>query len=657
MKRFFNGSVHRPLLKDTLFKNKNFILLFTLTMFLSFPVPLMLNKNYIFDYIGNDFYTSTMALFYVATAAILIIVPFFFFNYLTKKRSVDFIHSLPISRIDLFLTYSLASFLIVFIPFLLTYWFGMGVVYVNSSLSFQWQHLFLFIQAVLLFAAIQLPTIFVIMNTGTLSDSVIFTLILFAAPFIAYVAISDFTSSYLIGIANLSSTNILLYISPAAYFVSTLSNDLIAIDNNILTLYWIIFALIGYIVSGSMYRHWKSEFSEKPFNNEYFYPFVASLFTALLFIFMLAAFSEDPNAPLRFLSPRNLIYPVLFTYIFYLVLDFIKQRSTKFFFVATKHYVYIIIFALSVSTIVFTTQGFGYAWSVPKEDKVESIKFKVGSYYYDPFDRNNYEVVITDEDEIHQVLSGHQALVNDFKAANKFFSETKLDQYSNIGMITFEYTLTGNDKLKRTFKIPQQLADSLYDFTLIPSIQKSANKVFLEEKVSEVRVFDGGAINEYVLMDENINTLKRLIELDYDSMVGKTYDDQDYQIQSIVTFARLVNDQSDEMERTTKDTIYLDLRFENALSYLKNFAIEPTNFVFQEEHSSYVLDFDLNHIQTVLDSYYQLDPTQVISKEEQESQLDSFYSYQSKKTIESIIQVLTDNDEEKVAYIILAKFK
>ena len=102
MKRFFNGSVHRPLLKDTLFKNKNFILLFTLTMFLSFPVPLMLNKNYIFDYIGNDFYTSIMALFYVATAAILIIVPFFFFNYLTKKRSVDFIHSLPISRISFF---------------------------------------------------------------------------------------------------------------------------------------------------------------------------------------------------------------------------------------------------------------------------------------------------------------------------------------------------------------------------------------------------------------------------------------------------------------------------------------------------------------------------------------------------------------------------
>lgn len=634
MKQFLKGNVRLPILRDALWKNRNFLVIFTLTLFLCFPVPLLLDIYYDGIQSMGTFSSTEMVVMYFATIVMLLVIPFFFFNYLTKKRSVDFIHSLPISRSDLFVTYSLASFLMVLIPFTLTYWTGMIITYFTHTNGFQFLDIITYIRAILVFAAIQIPTIFVIMNTGTLSDSVIFSFILYIAPFVAYFAISNFASSYLLGFTNLSSTNILMYISPSAFLISTLIPGLTAIDVNVLNLYWFVFALAGYIVSCAMYRHWKSEFSERPFNNDYFYPFVTSLFTAFLFIFMMALFSIDTKAPLKFLSLYNLIIPLLFTYVFYVILDFIKHRSTKFFFRATKHYAYIIIFALSLSTIIFTTQGFGYAWNVPDAKTTESVTVELNTY----FNKNsNKKVVIEDPETIATIITIHQDMVDQFKEANQFFAKQTIGQEGNIGEVTFDYRTEDNSKLKRTFVIPSELFEELFALEQIPDIAINRSALLLGGEVFNPSLFSTLGEREYQPSTDDMTALKEAFIQDLHAFQSKDFSSEDFLLQYQLTYEAVETDFDSNYRY--EDTILIDNRFTNTLKVIEGFEMKTVEYDYYFPSNFYT---DRNeHIMVPLSTTWDISDTEVpTSFEEVKGYSNSIFTFNPDKSIQSAIIIV-----------------
>ena len=599
MTQLFNSRINVALLKDAINKNKNFIIIFTIALFLAFPVPLLIDLYYTGFQTIQIFDQSQIVFVNILTAGILIIVPFLFFNYLTKKRSVDFMHSLPISRASLFLTYSAASLIMVLIPFFLTYWTGYSILYIFSTVGFQWEHLFVFIRSVLLFGAIQVPTILVIMNTGTLSDSAIFTLILFVAPFIAFFAFNEFTNTYLLGFTDISSSNILYYISPITFFAVSVDPWMVNVNVNLLTLYWMVFALVMYVISCSAYRHWKSEFSERPFNNDYFYPFVTSLFTVFLFIFMLSMFLIDYRAPLQFLAPVNLVIPILFTYVFYLVLDFIKHRTAKFVFKATKHYTYIVIFALSVSTIIFSTQGFGYAWRLPELDKVETVELSVDKYF-DQYD--SFTVTISKPESIEQIITVHEELVEQFKKANGFFNN-EINVNNTQANVRLTYKQGDKKVLNRTFDIPEEFLTTINKFSDIEEVAIAKQALFTMSRnaILTTSILNVNDLTMPQFDENNIDDFKRVYAMDLATLKPiDDYSQSDFNLTYLFQYKinRMENNESYE----EGNQFPLDARYVHTNKYLESLpsVSKDLSIVYVEPY--YMDKYNFFHVPTYKES-------------------------------------------------------
>lgn len=640
MNQLFSSRIKPALLKDALRKNRNFIVIFTIILFLTAPVPMLVELYYSgFQNIGHFSEVNLMVL-NLLTTGLLIFVPFLFFNYLTKKSSVDFIHSLPISRGSLFLSYAAASLIIVLLPFTLTYWTSYIINYMFGSTGFEWQHLFTFLRLLLLFGSVQVPTLLVIMNTGTLSDSVIFSLILFIAPFIAFFALSEFTRTYLLGFSDLSSTNLLYFISPSTFFVASAIPDFISVDVNLVTGYWILFSIGMYVITCSAYRNWKSEFAERPFNNDYFYPFVISLFTVLLLIFMMSLFAIDYNASLQFLSPINLIIPILFTFVFYVVMDFIKHRTTKFFLKATKHFVYIIIFALSITTIVFSTQGFGYAWRIPDASKIDSVRITIDSFY-DEF--GDYDAIVRDSNDLKEVLEIHQELVLLYKEANGFFNnEISLNDVE--AKLKIEYSNDGKNILRRNFSIPETFMVTLNKFKQIEDVAINKEPLF-RDQIDKSITFDvykpmGSKLVSFTAQD--INNFEVAYAQDIQAI--KTMNVTESNESNVVyLFKYSIDEQQEFGTQTNSYQIVLDERHTQSIAFLDsldniNLAVRYLEFTdFNQDDRSYFYT----------PPYYNFEDSIPTSYEAFSNKMNNIITFSLDKTITSFIRIESLSNSEK----------
>ena len=337
MKKFLDSRINVDLFKFNVRNKKGLILFYTLILSLTFPVVIIVSK------LSNSSYqaevtdiTSLVIFLSIVFALLLIFTPFLFFNYLNSKKSVDVFHSLSISRNDLYLTYTALSLFFVLLPLTIAYWTGYILSYTLLSIPFDPYHIFHFGRLIMISIAIMAPSIFVIMNTGTLADSLVYTAILFVAPFIAYAAFQLFAEVNIIGFSS-GSAESLTYLSPIVGVVGIYEDVLSNVDGHVVASYWFLLGLGMSIISMNIYSNWKSECSEVPFSNKSFFPFVTSLFIGILFIFLLSL-NVIPNPRWIFFSVENLLIPIVFTYALFLVLYFIKDRSIDSIKKASKNY-------------------------------------------------------------------------------------------------------------------------------------------------------------------------------------------------------------------------------------------------------------------------------------------------------------------------------
>lgn len=507
MTHILKARVKLDLLKYTLRDQRNLLVIFSLLLAIPFPFAVLVR---ILSKLGpnsdsGEFYISLLL---IGTILLLIGTPFIFFNYLTSKKSVDFMHALPIKRRDLFLTNAAISFLFVLIPFTVSYITGYLLLYSFEGLAFSMSHITIYFQLIALFAAVQVPTLFVIANTGTTSDSLIYSIILFLVPFITYGAFESFGSTYIIGADGFSSTNLLSFISPSVGLFRVISYGDTTISIPILIIYWIVFAFILLAFTIRLYEKWKSERSEQPFNNNVFFNFVTSIFVGVLLIFLLSIFPLDPRSPFKFLAIQNLLIPLLFTFATYIILDSIRRRSFQRLSKSIKRYSIIALVTLLGTTLVYTTQGFGYSRTMLEPSDVESVTLQSGFGYNDPlfaglsYDKHKIE----EPNEVAIVLSVHQNLVDTFSASNRLFNpvpfEPMFRDVSNSDYmstsIEFNYKLKNGTTLKRTFNVPIEMTELLYPLLPIDVIQASMHPILTKySMLSDVKLYNGLMSDEY----------------------------------------------------------------------------------------------------------------------------------------------------------------
>ena len=523
MRNLLSSRVRWKLLKYTVSKQRNFLIIFTLLLSITFPVPVFVKKLtspafQMNQYNGAE--NNYLILLSLMTIALLTIVPFLFFNYLTTKKSVDFIHSLPISRKDLWATNTVASFMFVLVPFTIAYWTGQIAVYSLFDITYQMSHLIYYLRSILFFFALMAPTIFVIMNTGTTSDSIIYTIILFVAPFIIYGAFEIFSSMYVIGFSSFSSSNILAFMSPAyAYFFSV--NDIFTPnDINFFTAFWIFGSIFVYSLIIKLYNSWKSEKSEEPFNNPVFFPFVTSLFIAFLLIFSMSLFSLDTNSRFKFLALQNLIIPILFTYIVFAVLDFIRLRNIRQLKVTSKRYLVILVTTLSLATLAFITQGFGYAWNLPERDRVNSVSIEVWGGSNPLFQEYFPELQLDSKDDIDEIYEIHQDIVNELKKQNGFFPDVNLmDDNSNNYSFTIKYKLANGRTQSRNFTLSDKEVSMFASlFNVKEYIYKTNPILDPITEIKELQLFNATMNKKISISEADLITIRTLYWEDFNEL-------------------------------------------------------------------------------------------------------------------------------------------
>lgn len=588
MKELLKARINFDLFKFNLKRNKGLMIVFTLMLSLTFPAIVLVNAVSKNSYsISIEDINLFMILISLMLILLLVLTPFIFFNYLNSKKSVDVFHSLSITRNDLFLTFLMLSLFFVIVPLSIAYWGGFILTYFTSGVSFDPYHVFHYGRLLMISVAIVSTSIFVIMNTGTLSDSLVYTGIILIAPFITYGAYQLFAEVHIIGFQTANLEN-LAYLSPLAGIFFIFENMSNSIDGHFIASYWLLLGVVVNAISMNLYKSWKSEYSEVPFSNNMFFPLVTSLFIGILFVFLLSVnFSTDSGA--SFLTIENLLIPFIFTYSIYLILNIIKLRSINTVKKASINYLVLFMAIIILTSTLYYTQGFGYAYRLPVEEDIISIKLD-GSFQGDPF-LNSNEFVIKDSDTIKEMLVIHEQIIEYVKKDKNIFveySNSELKDSLNVygpngefGNLNLTYNLKNNDIMKRSYAIPTELQHIFFGLVdnkeFIYNNQPISNK---NNNITEmIEVFDPFFTEQY-FFDFNLDDedFRKAIEHDLLSMDEVSHFQSEDPIEFSLVYRQDSSYDSDFDDYRTYQ-LNIDSRFDETLNFLdKDRIIRTSNY-------------------------------------------------------------------------------
>lgn len=454
MAKFFNAKLYTPLLKNNIKKHQGIILITGLLLFVVFPLPVFMYHytqpgNYLF-WDTFDFSVSLLLLTFV-TAILLLIIPFMFYRYLFDKNATDMYHSMPIKRSDLFFTLFINSFVFIMIPFVINYLLG-NLIASFALESFNWSETILLLIrfSAIFFAILSLP-ILVIVNTGTLTDAVLYTAILLIAPFLAYDSIGSFYAGMVPGFPTVKEFEVIGLLSPLSGLYYAQQSEFARYDANLFASYWLIISFIIICVSINIYSKRSSESSGLPFSNQFFFPIIASILTIIVFIYFIAFRHDVYSQYEKFLSFKNLTIPLLSAFVFYLVLNIIKDRSTKNIYKTVINFFSITVIVLVICSLIFFTKGFGFSNRYPDAANVDAIEITMNGF--DPYAPLEFRdtTMITDKENIERFIKFHQDVI--FELA--VYETPQRLQDSNL--VSFTYFNSDSKKMSRNFYVSPHL--------------------------------------------------------------------------------------------------------------------------------------------------------------------------------------------------------
>lgn len=447
MKTLFKARVNKDLLKYLLNQHKTLIAVFTVLFFAVFPLSVITEilspiNSTIMVNVKPELVPSLLIVFAVP---VFLVSPLILFNYSFSKKAVSTFHSMPIKRRDLFSTLALVSFICAIVPFAINYGLGYGIAYIWTNVNFDINHIFNLIRVLVLLCSLTAITILVISNTGALSEAIIYTGIALIIPYVGMLAFGFFMERFILGYSDVSEM-FLYYLSPIMSMFKVFSQNTYTNFNFQLDLvisYWFLALLIMNVISINLFNVRKSERAEQPFTNNLFFPIVASCFTVFLLIALVSMFAPYDGSIFEI---STFIMPVMISFIIFIILNIIKNRSTKGLLFAVKNFVVIVVVTIIISVTIVMSGALGYVNRVPDISKVESIQLEnnYNSSLNFPTYGNSYQ--IKDKSSIKLFIDMHSKIINDNK--NKYEIDSSVYQ-----TLTFTYNLSNGSSMKRNYKI------------------------------------------------------------------------------------------------------------------------------------------------------------------------------------------------------------
>lgn len=529
MENLFEAKINLKYLSFLLKRNTKLIILISVLMLALYPLlvftEFVLGNN---SYSAQVFTVGQVFILLILVASIFI-VPLSLFSYLNSKRNLDVYHALPITRKDLYLSTLLSSIIIILIPYTIIY--GLGTIYYVSVIENVdlMREIYQYIYTVVLSIAVLMPIIFAMMNTGTSIDGLLYSAMVHVLPAIGYGAYVLYGEAILLGF-RVGADQLFLIFSSPIYTIFDLNFNLDRVYPNLwlITLYWLVFSFTATWIVLQLYKFRKSEKAENPFTNKWFFPIITTLFTIIFQVFLFSTFVAFTNG--RLLDFRTLLFPVVFTFVGYMVLDVIANRGFKHFFKGLLNFVIITVVTLTSFTISASTGGLGYVTKVPKLDDVKEVSILLNdqfglinaspySYEYYMFDHVNGSMTFKDTTHIEAIIKTHQRILDGYKKVdyNKNVWEIQIEdnpfpfessQYFDSN-IRIEYTLKNGSTMQRQYQISSTW---MYDLLpLIPTEEVFKNKY----PALSLPSYDGYRLDTFRFSDPLLQTERGLQTLDY----------------------------------------------------------------------------------------------------------------------------------------------
>lgn len=436
--------------------NTRLMILYGLALFVSFPILCL--SLFTTASIEGLYYTGKV-LNLVLLLAATIFIPLILFKYTTEKSSLDVYHSLPIKKESLFGIHYAAGLLLLLLPFTLSWFSGIVISYlVGFETLILRMEIVRYFQLLLgVFVCFNL-TVFVKKNCGTIFDSFLYTITLHLIPILAYTAVYGYLYVTLYGFNEPFSSEISFYLTPVmSIFIYGLMPETrvpMPVPNGVMV-FQIILSVILFIAASHLYQKLKSEKTNIPFVNRYFYPIVSSIATLIAIILIHVIM----NSIFSYTGIQTFIFPIFVGGTFYLLLDVIANRGFKHFTKALLQLAVLCVVTLAILLPVKYTKGLGYVTRVPDAEQVESITLTINYPYYFGDSSNASAPTFTDPEIIKTIVEIHQKIVDE---ASKYgYDRQSVDrnmyseysEYPDTTWFAVEYDL-GLTKQKRQYSVP-----------------------------------------------------------------------------------------------------------------------------------------------------------------------------------------------------------
>lgn len=550
MVKLFNVRIQMDYFRFLIGRNKRFIGLMSAVLILVYPVFVMTVLSLNSYDAPTELFVTGRVFAMLLFVFFCIMVPILMFSFINNKRDLDVYFALPIKREQMLQTTGWAGYVILLIPFLLAWTLGGLLTIIYSSLS-----LVLLVESfftiIMIGSAIYMVVLFTMMNTGTTIDAFLYSIALHVLPAMVYGAYLLFGFSMLLGFSDLNSYRILNFISPIwALFNTVFAKDLM-LPPLAYGLYWVLIALVLAAICSYLYTGRHSERAESPFVNKRFFPIISTAYAVLTLILLYNVIYNTNSNPSLF-TIQNLIFPLMFAGIVYVIMDTIANRGTRNMLKALTRYALVAAITLAVFIPSTITGGFGYVTRIPKVDNVKSVELNVSgsaglffpssnlSYYYDGVDGytpdfsklltklNSQDLVFDQKKDIDAILNFHSIILKEYKwvdYSTKAYPSrqtggnpiSKTAGYTpsfkafpfenqNYGSmnVTLTYRMKDGSKMRRTYEVSGEWTRNLIGL----STSKQAMKL-VAPLVANMTLFE--SFNNFKLYDALMTTSNAIV--------------------------------------------------------------------------------------------------------------------------------------------------
>lgn len=569
-KSLFNAGIFKNTLKR--FRWGSF--LYFLILFFSLPFILMVQRQ---SYIGtiyglsgkeplifsNGFIAMPMLLAFIVPTIVTALV----FHGVHSAKQGNFIHSLPLTRLENYISSILASLTLMAVPLLLN-------AVILLVLSFTKYSGIITVSSIVYWFFLNLTVCFIMLSvsvfsailTGHTVAHIGINVLLHIAPTIVALGIYLVSETFLFGFSEGFLTDRIVYNTPLVWLFhhSAPENGVLDIFTHVQMWIFIAMALVFYAISYLLYRHRKIEACGDVAAFKVFRPilkYTATAFAAILTFGVLQGTTLG--------AVPVFITAAVVTCVIYFSCEMLIRKSFKVF-GSYKGYIGFAVFVAVLISLFAYTDIFGFEKRIPNSSDIESA-----SIYSTAYGKNI--PMVADYKLIDDVRTLHAEFISNIPITEK-------NEYNNFVLV--KYALKNGKTLTRKYNVADEVLDralsNMYNFPEYKHILYGLDTINTDKVENlEIRMYSSN-FNYNVTDKEHAKELleaakKDLATLSYEEIEGQNFATQ---FSLCVSETRKSNEKlgvfdavSEDSRFYTGNTYYLDIavnsNFKNTLEILK----------------------------------------------------------------------------------------